>query len=123
METGANRLEKAYVAVMRGMLGKDAAKVAQGRDAISETLAFVTTGDGFYTDGTFVQHLHEPYVGGYGGALLTSIARLYYLLGDSPWEVTDPNRGNPYWWAMNGFRPFMYDGAMMDNQRGRAISR
>ncbi len=123
VETGANRLDKAYVVVMRGLLGKNSSKMAQGRDAIGQALQYVTSGDGFYTDGSFIQHTHEPYVGGYGGVLLTDISRLYYLLNDTSWSITDPNKGNAYDWAMNAFRPFMVDGAMMDSQRGRGITR
>jgi hyaluronate lyase len=122
-ETGANLLDKAFVVVMRGMLGKNAGKMAQGRDAISGALPYVTTGDGFYVDGSFVQHTHEPYIGGYGAVLLSDIARLYYLLNGSSWPVSDPNINNPYDWTMKAFRPFIYDGAVMDSQRGRGLSR
>lgn len=123
VETGANLLDKAFVLVMRGMLGKDGDKLAVGRNAISPALPYVTTGDGFYADGSFVQHLHYPYVGGYGGPLLVDIGRMYYLLDGSPWEVTDANKGVVFDWAMKAYRPFIYDGAMMDSQRGRSISR
>ncbi|WP_082616562.1 polysaccharide lyase family 8 super-sandwich domain-containing protein [Massilia sp. Root418] len=123
-EVGANRLDKALGAVMRGILGKSGAKIAAGRDAIPAALAYVTTGDGYYTDGSFIQHTHTPYVGAYGTVLLADISKLYYLLNDSPWSISaDPNYLNPYDWAMNAYRPFIFDGAMMDNQRGRSISR
>lgn len=123
VETGANLLDKAWVVVMRGMIGKSSAKLGAGRDAISPALPYVTTGDGFYADGTFIQHAHTPYVGGYGAPLLIDISRLYYLLNGSSWAVTDPNRGVVFDWAMKSFRPFIYDGAMMDAQRGRGIAR
>ncbi|WP_195763683.1 polysaccharide lyase family 8 super-sandwich domain-containing protein [Duganella guangzhouensis] len=123
VETGANRLDKAFVAVVSGILGKSSTRIAAGRDAITQTLAYVTSGDGFYTDGSFVQHTHEPYVGAYGTVLISDIARLYYILNDSSWAVTDANYLAPYNWAMQAFRPFLYDGAMMDNNRGRAIAR
>jgi hyaluronate lyase len=123
VETGANRLDKAFVAVMRGVLGKSAAKIAAGRDAIGQTLAYVTSGDGFYADGSFVQHTHEPYVGAYGTVLISDIAKLYYVLNGSSWAVTDVNYLAPYNWAMQAFRPFIYSGAMMDNNRGRSIAR
>ncbi|WP_165390743.1 polysaccharide lyase family 8 super-sandwich domain-containing protein [Pseudoduganella lutea] len=123
VETGANRLDKAFVAVLRGILGKSSAKIAAGRDAIGQALAYVTSGDGFHADGSFVQHTHEPYVGAYGTVLVTNIARLYYLLNGSSWTVTDPNYLAPYDWAMRAFRLYLYDGAMMDNNRGRSIAR
>lgn len=123
VEVGANLLDRAFVAVMRGILGKNSAKIAQGRDAIGPALPYVTSGDGFYIDGTFVQHTHTPYVGGYGAVLLTDIARLYTVLADSSWDFIAPNKNLPFDWVMNAFRPFIYDGAMMDMQRGRGITR
>ncbi|TFW16805.1 polysaccharide lyase family 8 super-sandwich domain-containing protein [Duganella callida] len=123
VETGANRLDKALVAVLRGVLGKSSARIAQGRDAISQALLYVTSGDGFYADSSFVQHTNIPYIGGYGPVLLSDIARLFYLLNGSSWSVTDPNAANAYAWAMQSFRPFIYNGAMMDMGRGRSISR
>ncbi|QBE63542.1 polysaccharide lyase family 8 super-sandwich domain-containing protein [Pseudoduganella lutea] len=122
-ETGANRLDKALVVVLRGILAKSATKIAQGRDAISQTLPYVTSGDGFYVDGSFIQHEDIAYIGSYGPVLLSDIARLFYILNGSTWSVTDPNAGNAYAWAMEAFRPFIYDGAMMDSVRGRAIAR
>lgn len=122
-ETGANRLDKAFVAIMRGVNGKHAAKIAQGRDAISHALPYVTSGDGFYADGSFVQHTHVSYIGGYGVVLMADIAALYYVLNGSPWQLQDPNAGLPFDWSMQAYRPFIYDGAMMDMQRGRSISR
>jgi hyaluronate lyase len=124
VETGANRLDKALVAVLRGILGKDGGKIGAGRDAISAALPYVTTGDGNYVDGTFVQHTYVPYVGGYGTVLLNDINKLYYILDGSNWPISgDPNYGKPFEWAMNAYRPFIVDGAMMDNQRGRGIAR
>ena len=32
--------------------------------------AFVTSGDGFYVDGSFIQHTRHPYTGSYGLVLL-----------------------------------------------------
>lgn len=122
-ETGANRLDKALVAILRGVNGKQAAKIAQGRDAISAALPYVRSGDGFYADGSFVQHSYVSYIGGYGVVLMADIAALYYVLNGSSWQLRDANAGLPYDWAMQAVRPFIYDGAMMDMQRGRSISR
>lgn len=122
-EAAANLLDKCFVVAMRGMLGKNHAKLVQARDAISPALPYMTSGNGFYADGSYIDHLHTPYLGGYGGVLLTNISRLYYLLRGSQWDITDPNKDNAFAWAMNSFRPFIYDGAMMDNQRGRGITR
>lgn len=123
VETGANRLDKAAVAALRGVVGKSNAKLAQGRDAISQTFPYVTGGDGFYVDGSFIQHTNIAYTGSYGLVMLGDVARLFYLLNGSSWAVTDAGAGNVYTWATQAYRPFVYQGAMMDSVRGRAISR
>lgn len=120
--TGANRLDKALVVIVRGVLGKSSTKIAQGRDAMSQVYPYVTSSDGFYVDGSFIQHYNVPYVGSYGAVLLSGVARLFYLLNGSSWPVTDVNAGNVYRWVSDSFQPFLYQGAIMDMLRGRSIS-
>ncbi|OIB02037.1 hypothetical protein AK95_03785 [Paenibacillus sp. LC231] len=122
-ETGANRLDKALIVSLRGVLNKSDAKIAQGRDAISQVLLYVQSRDGFYEDGSFIQHDYVAYTGSYGAVLLEDMAKLLYLLGGSSWDVTDPNIANVIRWVTEAYRPFLYKGAMMDTVRGRAISR
>ncbi|RZL40461.1 MAG: DNRLRE domain-containing protein [Rubrivivax sp.] len=120
--TGANRLDKALVVVVRGVLGKSSAKIVQGRDAMSQVYPYVTSGDGFYVDGSFIQHVNVPYAGSYGAVLLSGVAKLFYLLNGSSWPITDANAGNVYRWVSDSFQPFLYQGAIMDMLRGRSIT-
>ena len=120
--TGANRLDKAQVVVVRGVLGKSSAKIVQGRDAMNQVYLYVTRGDGFYVDGSFIQHANVPYAGSYGAVLLSGVAKLFYLLNGSSWPITDANAGNVYRWVSDSFQPFLYQGAIMDMLRGRSIS-
>ncbi|MWV42519.1 DNRLRE domain-containing protein [Paenibacillus sp. HJL G12] len=122
-ETGANRLDKAMIVSLRGVINKTDAKIAQGRDAISQVLLYVQSGDGFYEDGSFIQHDYVAYTGSYGAVLLGDMAKLLYLLGGSSWDITDPNINNVIRWVTEAYQPFMYQGAMMDTVRGRAVSR
>jgi hyaluronate lyase len=84
--------------------------------------AQVTSGDGWYADGSFIFHYNIPYTGTYGQELIENIAILVQLLDGSPWEITDPNLSNMYGWITEGTMPLMYQGAMMDMVRGRAIA-
>ncbi|HEX8601337.1 MAG TPA: polysaccharide lyase 8 family protein, partial [Pseudoduganella sp.] len=122
-ETGANLLDKSLAVILRGVLGKSAAKIAQGRDAISPGLLYVTSGDGFYADGSFIQHVNVPYTGSYGPAVIDDMSKLLYLLTGSTWAFTDPNVANVYDWGIDAFAPLIHDGAMMDAVRGRGIAR
>ncbi|WP_436762688.1 polysaccharide lyase 8 family protein [Streptosporangium sp. V21-05] len=121
VETGANRAGKAMAVAMRGVLTHDARLVRRARDAVSDLLRPTRgPGDGFYRDGSFIQHDVYPYTGSYGVDYLESVAKLIAMLAGSPWEIT--GIGNVYDLVDRSFVPFVFDGLMMDCVRGRQIS-
>ncbi|MFB7110780.1 polysaccharide lyase 8 family protein [Streptomyces sp. NPDC056291] len=130
-ETGANRSDKAVIVALRGLLARDPAALALARDALSDVrdngknslFQYVTSGDGFYRDGSFVQHSNVAYTGTYGSVLLGGAGQLIALLAGSDWAVTDPSVEVLYEAVERSFEPFLFDGLMMDAVRGRAISR
>lgn len=121
--TGANLL---WIAQVYGrtaaLLGTDA-RLEQARDAVSGVLPYVRSGDGFYEDGSFIQHNTLAYNGGYGVALIRDVGWLVSWLDGTPWEVTDPQVANVVEWIYRGYEPLMHRGLMMDTVRGREISR
>lgn len=81
------------------------------------------TGEGFYSDGSFLQHYKHPYNGGYGKELLGNLSRLLHLLAATPWDVTDPDVANVRRWVTEGFDPLMARGDMLAPVCGREIAR
>ena len=122
-ETGANRADKALIVALSGLLGGDSERVALARDGLSSLFQYVTSGDGFYEDGSFIQHDTVAYTGSYGVVLLTSVAEILALLNGSPWEVTDPGVSVVFDAVEKSFLPFLFEGRMMDAVRGRAVAR
>ncbi len=121
VETGANRAGKAMAVAMRGVLTHDARLVRRAGNAVSDLLRPTRgPGDGFYRDGSFIQHEVYPYTGSYGVDYLESVAKLIAMLSGSPWEIT--GIGNVYDLVDRTFVPFLFDGLMMDCVRGRQIS-
>src|SRR5262249_45362790 len=95
--TAANRVWKCTAVAIRGVIVKDAGKLASARDGLSDlplhrdsVFEYVNSGDGFYRDGSFIQHGKHPYTGGYGISLLTNLANVMYLLSGSSWQIADP---------------------------------
>ena len=121
--TGANLADRIRIVGVRGAVVKDAAKIGAARDALSNLFPYVTSDDGFYVDGSFIQHTHHPYNGSYGNVLLQDLSALLPWLQGSPWECTDPARTNVINWVYDSYEPFIYRGAMMPMTCGRAISR
>lgn len=121
--TGANRVDLCRSLALRGILGRNAAKIALARDALSPVFPLVRTGDGFYADGSFVQHTYLSYTGSYGAVLLGGLAGLFSLLSGSTWAVTDPQRQLVLDSVEKSYAPFLYNGLMMDAVSGRSTSR
>ncbi|RPK42572.1 Xanthan lyase precursor [Streptomyces sp. ADI92-24] len=121
--TGANRVDLCRSVALRGILGRDAARTALARDALSPVFPYVTAGDGLYADGSFVQHTWIAYSGTYGQVMLDGLGRLFALLAGSTWEVTDPGRQIILDSVEHAYAPLIHDGLMMDSVNGRAISR
>ncbi|MGA5408227.1 polysaccharide lyase 8 family protein [Streptomyces lavendulocolor] len=121
--TGANRVDLCRSVALRGVVGRDPAKIAIARDALSPVFPYVTKGDGLYADGSFVQHTWVAYSGTYGQVVLDGLGRLFALLAGSPWAVTDPNRQIVLDSVEHAYAPLLYNGLMMDSVSGRAVSR
>src|SRR5690554_586762 len=124
-KTGANRAWMSIIVGVRGIIVKDSGRIAAaGGGGLGPIFQYTTlSGDGFYTDGSFIQHEKHPYTGGYGNSLLKEVSSLMYVLDGSTWEVTNPARHNVFRWVYDSFEPVMYKGALMDMVRGREISR
>ncbi|MBG0820589.1 polysaccharide lyase 8 family protein [Planomonospora sp. ID91781] len=121
--TGANRVDLCTVTLLRAVLGSDPRRAALAVSALSPVFPYVREGDGFYRDGSFVQHTSVPYQGGYGVVLLSGLATLFAVLRGSPWEVTDPDRRIVFDMVERSFAPVVHDGFCMDLAGGRGIGR
>jgi len=120
--TGANTSDKVLVVAIRAILGKNGSLLTVAQTNLSPVFLYVTSSDGFYTDGSFVFHGNIAYTGHYGLVLLGDIPNIVNLFQGSAWQITDPNLTNVYNWAISSFEPLIYNGVMMDMVRGRAVS-
>lgn len=120
---GANRSDILTAQLLLGIVEQNPERLSNVRDQMSPLFTYVTSGDGFYADGSFIQHNTIAYTGSYGEVLIRGVGNLLYMLNGSSWEVTDPNVDNVYNWVFDAFAPVMYKGEMMDMVRGRAIAR
>ncbi len=121
--TGANRVWRSRIDVGLGAALESATRLDAGRDKLSVVLPYVTSGDGFYADGSFIQHNTHSYTGGYGLYLIAELSAVLEAVAATPWTVTDPNLANVFRWVEEAYDPVMYRGAIMDLTRGREISR
>jgi hyaluronate lyase len=121
--TAANKIWQSLVVGVRGVIVQDSNKIALARQGLSDVFPYVTTGDGFYADGSFIFHNEFAYNAGYGVELLDSTGALMQLLQGSTWQITDPAHTNVFRWVHDSFMPFVVRGAAMEMVDGRYHTR
>ncbi len=123
ISTGANRVDLCRGMIVRGIVGRNPDKIALAAGGLPAVFPYVTSGDGFYSDGSFIQHRNVPYIGGYGTVLHDGVGRLLALLRGSSWQLDDPGTQLFLDTVDKAVAPFIYNGLMMDNVTSRGISR
>ena len=123
--TGANLLDKALVVAQAGVLTDNPQKLEHVRDAQKDVYRYVTGDDGFYEDGSFIQHHSLAYTAGYGATLYGGIGVFFYMLDGTPWEIRyeDGSEQMIYDTIFNSIEPLIYDQQMADSTAGRGIVR
>jgi hyaluronate lyase len=127
--TGANLADITTNRMLQGALLGDEARVTKA--VADQATVFATIDpyhlnhgvtDGYYADGSFIQHHSVAYTGSYGKALLTRVVQAVKMLDGTPYAggaVADVVRG----WVVNGFAPLIFEGWLMEIVKGRAVSR
>ncbi|OUP24729.1 hypothetical protein B5F28_05845 [Gemmiger sp. An194] len=122
-QTGANLADTSLVAALRSAIGNNQEGIGLATKHTATLTVNVTSGDGFYDDGSFIQHSNLGYTAGYGSTLLKGIEKIVYLSSDTAWDMPEESIAKVYNWIWNGYRPMFADGAMMDLTAGRSVAR
>ena len=123
LSSGANRVWKCIATVKQGITEESVNTVMRGRAALDDIFRYSESGDGFYRDGSFIQHEIHPYNGGYGCALLENIVCLMSILAGTEFAVSAEEAEYVYSRVHDSFEPLVYRGAMMSLVKGREITR
>ncbi|MGW1818891.1 polysaccharide lyase family 8 super-sandwich domain-containing protein [Streptomyces sp. NPDC002125] len=128
--TGANLADITTNRILQGALLGDEARITK---ALTDQLTVYSTvdpyhprhgvTDGFYADGSFVQHSSVAYTGSYGKGLLTRIVQTVKILDGTGYVPDDSLVGTVLGWVTDGFAPLIFEGWMMEIVKGRAVSR
>lgn len=116
--TMSNRINVAYSSIFAGVLQKDFKRISISVELIRECFDTVEKLDGFYDDGSFIQHNYISYLGEYGVEMMTALTRISYSLDDSIFRLDEDMKKNQYNWIINSYLPALYNGGFMDLIRG-----
>ena len=121
--TMSNRINIAYSSIFSAVLQKNYKKIAISIEMLRECYDTVEKSDGFYEDGSFIQHNYYPYIGGYGDEMMTALSIISFSLDDSVFRLDEDMKNYQFKWIINSFLPCIYNGGYTDLFRGRTISR
>lgn len=121
--TGGNRIDGAMVVLVRGLLANDPDEISAAVASVPEVLDLVQSGDGFYQDGSFIQHKDLPYSGTYGQVLLNGLGLIKNSVAGTPWDFSADDNQRIYHLIRQAFLPLLHEGKMPDAVNGRSISR
>ncbi|MDR2752134.1 MAG: polysaccharide lyase 8 family protein, partial [Clostridiales bacterium] len=134
-ETGANLAWKCRVMFLAGIVREDPELIDWANEHLQEVMRYSNNAitypgmvtfydDGFYSDGTFIQHYFFHYTGGYGKNLMTTLGGLFYAFWDTG-AITVPEENLRFMHRMvfDAYEPLIYKGRFLDIARGREVSR
>lgn len=121
--TACNKVWITYCVLASAFLQGDCERILIAKESLLDVFHYVSAGDGFYVDGSFVQHDKFAYTGGYGLSMLSEITNLLYVLGGTPFEFHDAQVVNHYNWIFDSFRPVIFEGNLFAALRGREVFR
>lgn len=125
---GGNLVDIAKVKLLESIIEEDKDMTKESIDAFNKVFTYVqsnATGkerNGFYKDGSYIDHQDVPYTGAYGVVLLEGISQMMPMIKETPFKDSNQNDTTLKSWIDEGFMPLIYKGEMMDLSRGRAIS-
>ncbi|HEB2333078.1 TPA: polysaccharide lyase 8 family protein [Staphylococcus aureus] len=126
---GGNLVDIAKVKLLESIIEEDKDMTKNSIDSFNKVFTYVqsnATGkerNGFYKDGSYIDHQDVPYTGAYGVVLLEGISQMMPMIKATPFKDSNQNNTTLKSWIDDGFMPLIYKGEMMDLSRGRAISR
>lgn len=123
-ETGANLVDKVAIVIKRASLDDNSERMLHAKNCMNPLFTYVTKNDGFYTDGSFIQHNTIPYNGSYGYVLLNEMTNCIIMLGLTEQAIDEEDIQFFDKVLVENYLPFIsYGGNVVDHVRGRAVSR
>ncbi|MBV5166635.1 polysaccharide lyase 8 family protein [Staphylococcus aureus] len=126
---GGNLVDISKVKLLESIIEEDKDMMKNSIDSFNKVFTYVQDSatdkerNGFYKDGSYIDHKDVPYTGAYGVVLLEGISQMMPMIKETPFNDSNQNNTTLKSWIDDGFLPLIYKGEMMDLSRGRAISR
>lgn len=131
VSTGGNRVDTVKVSLIRGILLEDVKEIELALKSIDIVWKYKEyfsningeERDGFYRDGSFIQHGSIAYTGTYGNVLLRGVGEIFHIISGSEFKKYVKDKDEIYKRIFDSFLPLLYKGGISDCVNGRSITR
>lgn len=79
--------------------------------------------DGFYTDGSFIQHQTHSYTAGYGMVMIGDLSDILLFTSGTAFELPEELTQRQLQWIYDSYETVCYKGAVVSSVSGRQVSR
>ncbi|OSP22140.1 polysaccharide lyase 8 family protein [Staphylococcus agnetis] len=127
--TGGNLVDITKVKLLESIINEDDSKMKSAIDSFKNVFTYVQESatrkarNGFYKDGSYIDHQDVPYTGAYGVVLLEGISQMLQVVNATSFNLNETQMKTLDHWIDDAFMPMVHKGELLDFVRGRAISR
>lgn len=121
--TAANRVDLASTVLGLGILQQNPKMIATATQNVVAVFNPVKAGDGFYRDGSFIQHTDVAYTGEYGNALIGQASRVLAVVKNTPFALPTASAEKFSNEVIKAFIPLLYQKNTMAMVEGRGATR
>lgn len=120
---GGNLVDMGRVKIIEGLLRKDNTIIEKTSHSLKNLFTTATKAEGFYADGSYIDHTNVAYTGAYGNVLIDGLTQLLPIIQETDYKISNQELDMVYKWINQSFLPLIVKGELMDMSRGRSISR
>lgn len=127
--TGGNLVDITKVKLLESIINEDNNEMKSAIESFKNVFVYVKEGatgkarNGFYKDGSYIDHQDVPYTGAYGVVLLEGISQMLPVVNATSFNLNETQMKTLDHWIDDAFMPMVHKGELLDFVRGRAISR
>ena len=123
--TYANRTWTGYVALAAALLrgnAKQSVEMVKQLLSCFDYASLVSDRDGFFEDGSFIQHKYTPYITGYGSSFIGDLTSIIYVLQDTKMALDQSYVDRFYDFFFDSYVPMLYQGCALAGTFGRSLA-
>ena len=123
--TYANRTWTGYVALAAALLrgnAKQSVEMVKQLLSCFDYAPMVSDRDGFFEDGSFIQHKYTPYITGYGSSFIGDLTSIIYVLQNTKMALDQFYVDRFFDFFFDSYAPMLYQGCALGSTFGRNLA-